>query len=161
TVKASYAVKKDNAVKVTLRLGQSDEVYTVVDGNDLISDINDLSVWVTAATADHPGELPSKSASDTAFAKFQGGANGQSNADYTAGLAQLLNEDAHIILAAGQDDQTAGAALDRHCQQASTDVIKRDRIALVGSKLQSSFHDANDFFDHVRGHNLASDRVIF
>ncbi|NJL10232.1 MAG: hypothetical protein HC908_08845, partial [Calothrix sp. SM1_7_51] len=36
---ANYMVDKGKAVKVTLRFGRAEEVYTVVDGNDLIRDI--------------------------------------------------------------------------------------------------------------------------
>jgi Phage tail sheath C-terminal domain/Phage tail sheath protein subtilisin-like domain len=150
---AAYSVEKTKAVKVTLRLGQVDEVYTVVDGRDLAADINALSAWVTATEAANAGELPTKSAPIDSLASFKGGANGEAGADYKAGLDLLLNEDVHIIVAAGQDDGF-GNKLDAHCQQASTDVIKRDRIAVVGSKL-------NVTLDQLRGHTLASDRVIF
>jgi hypothetical protein len=153
-VTASYLVDRTSAVKVTLRLGRSDEVYTVVDGNDLVADIKRLSAWVDAQALANAGELPSKSVAADAFAVFNGGDNGASGADYkTGGLDKLLNEDAHIIVAAGQDD-SFGDELNAHCQQASTDAIKRDRIAVVGSALAATL-------DTVRGHKLDSDRVIF
>src|SRR5262249_23682464 len=56
-------------------------------------------------------------------------------------------------VAAGQDD-SFGNALAKHCAAASTDAIKRDRIAVVGSKLGATL-------DTLRGHNLDSDRLIF
>lgn len=153
-VTASYLVDRTSAVKVTLRLGRSDEVYTVVDGNDLVADIKRLSAWVDAEALANAAELPSKSLAADAFAAFSGGDNGASGADYkTGGLDKLLNEDAHIIVAAGQDDGF-GDELDAHCQQASTDAIKRDRIAAVGSAPAATL-------DAVRGHTLDSDRVIF
>lgn len=162
TLTASYVVDKTTAVKVTLRLGTTDEVYTVIDGNDLANDIKAQSAWVDAkADPAHGDELPTKSASETTFAVFKDGANGEAAgpSDYKAGLDLLLNEDAHIIVAAGQDDRF-GNELDKHCQKASTDIIKRDRIAVVGSKLEDpNNHDA--FFDYLRGQNLSSDRVIF
>lgn len=159
-ITAAYVVDRAKAVKVTLRLGQSDEVYTVVDGKDLAADIKDLSAWVDAKEdAANGGELPVKSASATTFAAFKAGANGESGADYEAGLELLLNEEAHIIVAAGQDD-SFGNELDKHCQRASTDLIKHDRIGVVGSKPQDP-KKTDEFFDYVRGHNLASDRVIF
>src|SRR5262249_54727203 len=137
-VTVSYAVARANAVKVTLRLEEeAEEVYTVVDGNDLADDINRRSALVTAAPdATHGGELPAKSVPPDAFASLKGGQNGEdaASSDYKSGLDLLLNEDAHIIVAAGQDD-SFGDELDAHCQQASTDLIKHDRIALVGSKL--------------------------
>ncbi len=162
TLTASYVVDKTNAVKVTLRLGTSDEVYTVVDGNDLAQDINEASAWVDAVPdAAHGDELPTKSASETSFSVFKGGANGEAAgpSDYKTGLDLLLNEDVHIVVAAGQDDQF-GNELDKHCQKASTDVIKRDRIAVTGSKRQNPTQP-DAFSDYLRGHNLSSDRLIF
>lgn len=158
-LKASYVVERAKAVKVTLRLGQTDEVYTVVDGKDLVADINASSAWVTAKEETNAGELPTKSTPIDSFAPLKGGADGQSGADYTAGLNVLLNEDAHIIVAAGQDDRF-GNELDKHCQKASTDVIKRDRIAVVGSRPQDP-KNPDAFFDYLRGQNLSSDRLIF
>ncbi|MEE8583561.1 MAG: phage tail sheath C-terminal domain-containing protein, partial [Acidobacteriota bacterium] len=158
TVTASYLVDQGSAVKVTLSLGTAQEVYTVVDGKDLASDINDPdngSNWVDAKTAANASELPSKSPSASDFASFSGGLNGEaaSPADYKNGLEKLLNEDVQIVLAAGQDD-SFGDELDAHSRQASSDEFKRDRIALVGSRLSASIDD-------LRGHSLNSDRVIF
>lgn len=153
-VTASYLVDKSKAVKVTLRYGRAEEVYTVVDGNDLVADINRLSAWVDAEALTNAGELPTKGVAADAFAAFKGGDNGASGADYkTDGLDVLLNEPAHIIVAAGQDDSFSDE-LDAHCQVASTDAIKRDRVAVVGSRLGASL-------DALRGHKLDSDRVIF
>lgn len=153
-VTASYVVNRTSAVKVTLHYRRAEEVYTVVDGNDLEADIKRLSTWVDAeADAVNGHELPSKSVAADAFAAFRGGDNGASGANYKDGLDKLLNEAAHIIVAAGQDD-SFGDELDAHCQQASTDAIKRDRIAVVGSAPAATL-------DAVRGHKLDSDRVIF
>ena len=153
TLKVSYVVDKSKGVKVTLRLGRSDEVYTVVDGNDLVDDIKARSAWVDAKAGANAAELPTKSSPIDAFAPFKGGDNGATGADYQTGLDALLNENAHIIVAAGQDD-TFGNELDAHCQVASTDAIKRDRIAVVGSSLGAKVDD-------IRGHNLDSDRLIY
>lgn len=160
-IKASYAVDKANAVKVTLRLGTVDEVYTVVSGTDLIADIKAQSSVASATAEAQVGKLPDKSAPADAFASFKDGDNGAaaSQAEYEAALNVLLNEDTHIMLGAGQDE-TFGSELDKHCQKASTDVIKRDRIAVVGSKLQDPTKP-DQFFDDLRGHTLASDRLIF
>jgi len=155
-VTASYVVDMSKAVKVTLRYRQAEEVYTVVDGKDLAADINRSpggSAWVDAEPEANAGEPPSKSVAADAFGAFKGGDNGASGANYKEGLERLLNEPAHIMVAAGQDD-TFGDELDAHCQVASTDAIKRDRIAVVGSRLGASLDD-------LRGHKLASDRVIF
>ncbi len=154
-ITASYVVDKASARKVTLKLGEAKESYIVVSGADLIADIAAQSAWVTATAAAHAAELPLRSLAADAFAAFKGGANGEaaSAAEYEAGLEALLYEDAHILVAAGQDDRF-GAKLDAHCQNASTDAIRHERIAVVGSKLGASSDD-------LRGHTLASDRLIF
>jgi hypothetical protein len=157
-VTASYVVAAADAVKVTLRLGQAEEAYTIVSGNDLTADVNRLSAWVDADPLANADELPAPSAPADAFAAFGTGANargddGASGADYQAGLDALLNEPAHILVAAGQDD-SFGDELAAHCQQASSDLLKRDRIAVVGSRLGASLSD-------LQGHTLNSDRVIF
>jgi len=136
-----------------LRLGRVEEVYTVIDGNDLVNDINTRSVWVKATAGANASQPPDKSTPVDAFAPFNGGNNGESGADYQTGLDALLNDDVHIIVAAGQDD-TFGNELDSHCQVASTDAVKRDRIAVVGSKLGAAVDD-------IRGHTLDSDRLVY
>ncbi len=161
TITASYVVDSGSAVKVTLRYQEAEEVYTIVDGNDLAADIASLSAWVDAEPRTNAGELPSTSVPADAFAVFSGGTDGAdaSPADYKEGLEELLNEPAHIILAAGQVDASKDSArnfgdeLDAHCQAASTDAIKRERIGVIGS-------DLNVTVDDLRGHTLASDRVI-
>ena len=157
-ISASYTVNKSSAVKVTLELDGAKEIYTVVSGDDLVSDINDQSAWVDAKGDTHVAELPDKSSAVDAFSVFGTGSNtagnnGESGANYQTGLDALLNEDAHIIVAAGQDDNF-GDELDAHCQNASSDTIRKDRIAVVGSGVGASLDD-------IRGHTLASDRVIF
>ncbi len=157
-VTASYVVDKASAVKVTLALGVVKEVYTVVSGNDLIADLKQLSSWVEGVALANVAEPPSKSGSVSAFGAFgtganTKGANGETGANYQTGLNLLLNEAAHIIVAAGQD-QSFGDELDAHCQSASSDAIKRERIAVVGSAPAATL-------DQIRGHSLASDRVIF
>jgi hypothetical protein len=156
TVTVSYQVNKSNAVKVTLQLGTAKEIYTVVDGNDLIQQISDPdsgSAWVTGKKMGNEGQLPTAPVDPPAG--FQEGRNGEdaSTLEYQSGLDAILNEEAHIIVAAGQDD-SFGAKLDQHCQNASTDSIKHDRIGVIGSK-------RNATLDDLRGHNLDSDRIIF
>lgn len=160
-VEADYLVKKDQAMKVTLRFGRAEESYTIVDVKDLVDDINRQSAWVQAelltVTAAQASELPKKSAKKDDFALFLSGDDGADGANYTEGLEKLLDQDVQIIVAAGQDD-SFGDELDAHCQNASTDTIKRDRIAVVGSKAAA---DTSDSADPVTGHTLGSDRLIF
>ena len=153
TILASYMVDHDQAVKVTLRYRTIEEVYTVVSGDDLAHDLND-SAWARGEALGNSAEIPEQSTPVTAFPQFSGGDNGASGADYEVGLEVLLNENAHIIVAAGQHDGDFGDELAAHCQIASTDNIKRDRIAVVGSAIKATLTD-------LTGHSQNSDRLIF
>jgi hypothetical protein len=166
-VTASYLVASTNAATVTIQLLQAKETYLVVDGNDLAQQIADPqtgSAWVSAQPLANAGEIPvlvPPAADPTAIPGFTGGLNGGASAtDYQAGLDAILNEEVHIVVAAGQDD-SFGAKLDQHCQNASTDAVKHDRIGVIGSKLKSAADSPNDFLDKVIGHTLDSDRLIF
>ena len=166
-VTAGYAVDPTNFVSVTITLGTTKEQYLVTDGDALVSAVNVTgpSALVTGTPGPHSGEHPATGES----VRFAGGNNGEQNAPYSgaAGLDTLLDVDAHIIVAAGQTNATSGAALDAHCQQASTDVYKRDRIAIVGSdfaKQGSTPLQAQEiitYVDTLLGNTLSSDRVVF
>lgn len=156
-IRATYLLPPAQGVKVTVRLGTLEEVYTVVDGADLVADINDPdsgSALVTATAGSQPDEPPTKDAPGV-FAPLQGGDNGVSGAPYKAGLDALLTVDAHIVIGAGQTDGgTFAADLAAHVDVASTDTLKRDRIGVVGSRLGATL-------DQVLGHSVSSDRVVF
>jgi hypothetical protein len=153
TVLASYMVDSSQAVKVTLQYGTSEEVFTVASGDDLVHDLAKDSSWVEGVALANSEEVPSTSTPPEAFTKFIGGDNGASGANFQAGLDKLLNVDAHIIVAAGQD-LSFGDELASHCKVASSDELKRERIAVVGSG-----NDGNATL--LSGHNLNSDRLIF
>ena len=135
-----------------IRYGATEEVYTVSDGDDLVAQVNAGSVLVDATAGAQSTEPPSV----TAETAFTGGSNGAdaSDADYALGLEQLLNENAHIIVAAGQDHAVIGNELTSHVESASTDKIKRDRVAVVGSQ-------EGTILAQITSHTLNSDRVIF
>lgn len=160
TVFASYVVDKSVSVRVTLRHGLTEEIYIVASGNDLAADINNSSALAIAeADATNGGEPPNKLTDFMLFGTGTNtrGDNGTTNVDaseYQTGLDLLLNEDAHIIVAAGQSHKDFGAQLANHCKAASDDVNKRERIAVTGSALKEAFDD-------IRGHMLDSDRVVF
>ncbi len=168
TIDVSYAVAAADAALVTLRLGRAQEFYTAVDGNDLVAQINapgSGSAWATAAPGANPLELPKlmplPPSGLPTFAKFSGGSNGEAAlaGDYQTGLDALLNQPVHIVVAAGRDD-SFGNRLDAHVQKASTDAVKRDRIAVVGPK-PAAQNNLDGYFDALVGHELDSDRVIF
>jgi hypothetical protein len=148
-----------------LQFGQAQEFYTVADVNGLAKAINDPnapSAWVKATVAaGQGGKLPQKTSPVTVpaiFASLAGGTNGEKAAesDYVRSLDALTTQDVQIIVAAGRDGQPGGfgSQLDIHCQKASTDSIKSERIAIVGSKLGAALND-------ILSHNLNSDRVVF
>jgi hypothetical protein len=155
-IRASYMVDKDQARKVTVRYRGGEEVFTIVSGDDLIRDLEDPispSAWVEGEKLANSGELPDATTPDGVFHTFGGGNNGAAGANYEDGLDKLLDQPAHIIVAAGQDD-SFGDELAAHCRVASSDDIKRDRIAVVGSQFSASLSD-------LQGHTLSSDRLIF
>lgn len=157
-VALTYVADKSSAVKVTLRLGTTKEVYTVVDGADLVADINDPlsgSALVTAAAGNQDDEAPKLTVPADGWTPLQGGDNGVANAGYKGGLDALLTVDAHIVVGAGQSDAgTFAADLSAHVDVASTDTLKRDRIGVVGSRLGATL-------DQLLGHSVSSDRVVF
>ncbi|MGH4002074.1 MAG: phage tail sheath C-terminal domain-containing protein [Pseudonocardiaceae bacterium] len=154
TVLATYTVAKASARKVTVKAGLSaEETYSIVSGDDLIADLAADSALVEATALANSAELPDA----VAATPLTGGTNGAVGADYNTGLETLLGVDAHIIVAAGQD-QTFGDDLAAHCAVASGDEIKRDRIAIVGTALEN---DRPTFLSNVSGHPLNSDRVVF
>jgi hypothetical protein len=158
-VTASYLVDPRQGATVTLAYGRTTESYTVLDGTTLIRRVNKTPAGQTPVNptpsplvqAD-PLANASKQLDDTE-ASLQGGSNGAANADLQTGLDNLLNVNAHIIVAAGRD-QGFGDELKAHCDAASTDEVKRDRIAVVGSGVGATL-------DTILGHPLSSDRVIF
>jgi hypothetical protein len=157
----TYLVDRAKAAKVTLQSGNTTETYTVFDGQGLVDAITDApSNWVTAKAGDTPTDPPAATSPTGAFAAFAGGNDGAADAVYdSTAFEPLLDVDAHIIVAAGRADSQAGAVLDAHCQKASTDIIKRDRIAVVGSAAAGT--DIAGYVDKLIGNTLASDRVVF
>lgn len=156
---ASYVVSSANSVKVTVKLGSNEESYTVASGTDLIADITAQSSFLSATALANESELPVVFSSANDFQLFGSGANtrgdnGASGANYATGLELLLNENTHIIIAAGQSHTSVGAALTAHCNLASSDLNKRERVGVVGS-------DLGDTVDNVSGHSLNSNRIVF
>jgi len=152
---ASYMADSSKAVQVTIRLGEAKEVYPVVSGRDLIRDLA-ASAWVEGAVENnaHLDELLDLTPS---FDRLTGGSNGAAGADYQTGLDLLENQDAHIIVAAGQDE-SFGDELSAHCAIASSDLVQRNRIGVIGCG-PAATKDA--FLARALGHPLASDRVLF
>jgi hypothetical protein len=160
-VTASYVVNQSASAKVTVRYGSQEEVYIVANGNDLAADINIVSGIVSATPAGNAAEPLTTFASALDFQFFGTGTNTRgdngavvSPADYKAGLDRMMNEPAHIMVAAGQSHTDIGADLTAHVTTSSSDANKRERIGVVGSAL-------GDNLDAIRGHSLNSDRIVF
>jgi hypothetical protein len=169
-VVASYVVPAANARKVTIRLGAATEAYTVADGAHLLqqltpTDTNPGSALVsgldTGATLTAVPDVFGSAIDFRSLGSGTGNQRGTDGADaidtdYRRGLALLENEEAHIVVAAGQTADDVGDDLTAHVQTASTDLVKRDRIAVVGGGLPTNVTVAD-----LASHNVASDRVIY
>lgn len=163
----TYVVPAANARRLTLRSGPTTETYLFADGahlEQLLNAVNGAG-GSALATADPTGAtgtaVPDAFASATDFRGFGRGADtpgsdgaAAADADYGAGLELLLNEDAHIIVAAGMDAAGVADELLAHVQNASTDKMRRDRIAVVGSAVNATAAQ-------IAGHSVASDRVVY
>jgi hypothetical protein len=135
-----------NKSKVTIKSGAVEEVYTVANQADLVNQINANSNLVTG-TVDPANAANPTNPTEISNVSFIDGANGEdaSQTDYANGLALLENQNAHIIVAAGQNIGDIGDELLAHVERASTDEIKRDRIAVVGSQAKLANDDASAF----------------
>lgn len=162
TLTASYVVPQASSRKVTIAAGSATEDYTVADGQHLVDQVTERSQAVEKGPdAPNLSSLPKKSAAVDAFENFGGpgdipGSNGEDAgpADYQRGLEQLINADVQIVVAAGMDDTQIGADLTAHVTNASTDKIKRDRIGIVGSRVNATL-------PQIAGHALADPRIVF
>ena len=164
TVFVDYVVSQANSRQVTLRYGSTTETYIVADGQhlaDQISAVGTGSRLVTASAGADPQGLLNTFASEDEFFEFgkageTPGSNGEGAAttDYDGGFELLLNEPAHIMVAAGLDSTVYGTELKAHCEAASGDAHQAERIGVTGSALNATF-------DQLRGHGLDSPRLIF
>jgi hypothetical protein len=162
-VTVSYVVPTALSRKVTLQYGNTAEVYTVADGRHL-QDLLAAAPSVLATGSGSPVELanlPQTYAATDELHQFGHGAdtpgsNGEdaSSTLYDDAFGLLLNEEVHLMVAAGQDDTTYGAQLKGHCESASSDTFQHERIGIIGSKLGATF-------DQIRGHHLDSPRIVF
>jgi hypothetical protein len=164
TVFVDYVVSQANSRKVTLRHGNTTEAYIVADGQHLADQISATGTGSRLVTADagaDPQGLLNNFASEDEFLEFgkageTPGSNGEGAAttDYDGGFELLLNEPAHIMVAAGLDSTVYGSELKAHCEAASGDAHQAERIGVTGSALNATF-------DQLRGHGLDSPRLIF
>lgn len=168
-VVVNYEVPAATSAKVTLKAGTLEEAYTVADGAHLVEQLNQAgsaSQLVKGQEGANSAELPTLSSPADKFELLgkgtnTPGSNGEAvtDADVKNGLVPLLNESVHIVVAAGMSagagkSNAVGDELKAHCDVASTDKMKADRIAVVGSFPKASFDDA-------QSPGVDSDRVVF
>ena len=162
-VTATFVVPAADARRVTLRLGDLTETYLAADGRHLAQQLNPVSGAGGSALVrgDLTGATQTGTLLDLLPWRILGAAGGSAGSDganagdpdYKRGLDLLLNEDAHIVVAAGRDESIANELLE-HVQNASTDRMKRDRIGVLGSA-------ANATAAAIAAHQVASDRLIY
>lgn len=150
-------------VRLTLKYGTTQEVYIVADGVALLAQVNAGSVLVDATTPSNVAATGKPTPTPATPPQFAGGDNGAAakDSDYKAALDLLTNENAHIIVAAGLDDTVIGDELKSHVENASTDKIKRDRIAVIGSRAKGPSESNSAFLADVSTPTVTGDRIIF
>lgn len=168
-----FTYETAHSMKVTIQYGETQEVYYVVDGYDLINDINDSDNGSSLVTADEPSygsgqDYPDRYPMQTSSWQYFGvgagdsggtatlGNNGAdvSASDYADGLDQLMTVDAHVIVCAGQYSPNVHAALQTHVDNASAQ--KKERIGICG-------HRYGQTLDQIMSSNVAlsSKRMVF
>jgi hypothetical protein len=157
TVLADYVIAQANSRKVTFRYGTTTETYIVADGEHLAAQVSPQtgpggSRLLTATAGADPQGLLNLGLIQAGTSGTNG--EGADSTDYDRGFEALLNEPAHIMVAAGQDSTVYGSELKAHCEAASGDTHQAERIGVTGSALGATVDD-------LRGHGLDSPRLIF
>jgi hypothetical protein len=168
TVVVSYVLTQDASRVVTVRYKtdaeEQLETFVVGDAGHLAQvAVDSTLVTVDVQTGDE-GNVPAPTQADgdpDVFLRFGvggtnvPGSNGEAvgAVEVERALERLLGESVHIVVAAGLGSTAIAHVLRAHCDVASTDRMKADRIAVVGS-------DPGVSFDALRNHTVDSDRVI-
>ncbi len=157
TVIADYVIAQANSRKVTVRYGITTEAYVVADGQHLADQVSPPtgpggSGLLTATAGAAPHGLLNLGFGQAGTRGSNG--EGADSTDYDRGFEKLLNEPAHIMVAAGQDNTVYGSKLKAHCEAAAGDARQAERIGVTGCALGATF-------DELRGHGLDSPRLIF
>jgi hypothetical protein len=152
TVSATYAVAQSAARDVVVQWANLKETYTVADGTDIASQAAASTlIDVAPVTTAQASNLPDVMTNPLPLA---GGSNGEgaTPADYATALAVLNDQDVNLVVLAGQDFTSAGAALLAHVENTENDGF--DRLALVGA-------DADDVATvQANADSVSDDRLI-
>lgn len=151
-VRASYWVPQRSLRKVTIRLGNRQEVYVVPSISYLVQRLRDErnpSRLVEVVDVTGTG-LPKVT---TRFETFSGGTNGTvSKTLYQTALDNLIEQDVQIVVVVGMSFSEIKADVIAHCEK--TENLGRERIAVIGA-------DSNDVEKILENANeIADKRVI-
>ena len=147
-IRASYWVPQKSLRKVTIRLGNRQEVYVVPSVSYLVQRLRDErnpSKLVEVVETTGQG-LPKVT---TRFETFSGGSNGTvSKALYQAALDRLVDQDVQIVVVAGMGFSEIKADVIGHVEK--TENLGRERIAVIGAdsnEVEKILENANDIAD--------------
>lgn len=159
---ATYIVGEgDPTVRsISVVRGDATENYLAVDPAAWPKTLSGSALIGTVTVARGGAALPDVTAPLT------GGSDGAetTDIDYQTGLGELLDQDAHIIVPAGQGQDFADE-LANHCRIASSDAWQRERIGVVGTTFVAASapterSDPGLNIAPILGHAANSDRVI-
>ena len=145
---ADVSFYTSTSMQVTVRYGGLEEKYWVLDGYDLIADVNANSAFITASaptSSDERDEPPSITVGGWQYFGLGGGTMGVDGAsdivasDFDSGFDELLTVDAHVIVAAGRSDDAVISKLKNHVTNASAQ--KKERVAVAGHAVGLDFAD--------------------
>ena len=147
-VRASYWVPQKSLRKVTIRLGNMQEVYIVPSVSYLVQRLRDernpsrlVEVVETTGTG-----LPKVT---TRFEAFSGGANGTvSKTLYQTALDRLVEQDVQIVVVAGMGFSEIKSDVLAHVEK--TENLGRERIAVIGgdsNEVEKILENANEIAD--------------
>ena len=161
-MKITIADAPGNKSQVTIKAGTAGEEYVVSNGTELVNQINSTTSGSSLVKATAGVDVANKPVviTDVSFGGGNNGANA-SEANYASGLAVLQNQNAHIIVAAGQADNVIGDEMLTHVNTSSTDEIKRDRIGIIGSRAKTAAQDASAFLAVAGTPAFTGDRIIY
>lgn len=147
-IRASYFVPQKSLRKVTIRLGNMQEVYVVPSVSYLVQRLKDErnpSRLVEVVETTGQG-LPKVT---TRFEAFSGGSNGTvSKALYQTALDRLVEEDVQIVVVAGMGFSEIKSDVLAHVEK--TENLGRERIAVIGadsSDVEKILENANEVAD--------------
>lgn len=147
-IRASYFVPQKSLRKVTIRLGNMQEVYVVPSVSYLVQRLKDErnpSRLVEVVETTGQG-LPKVT---TRFEAFSGGSNGTvSKALYQTALDGLVEEDVQIVVVAGMGFSEIKSDVLAHVEK--TENLGRERIAVIGadsSDVEKILENANEVAD--------------